>query len=132
MTRLNSTRALFTMGLRAGAALAALAAAPAFAQDARVADQAQASQATLDQGDDVIVVARKRSERLLDVPIAVTALSADALSKAQATDLSGVQGDTAIGWYERTVRVPTEWSGKRVFLVIGASEIGRASCRERV
>ena len=45
-----------------------------------------------DQGGDIIVVARKREERLVDVPIAVTALSANDLARAQATDLAGVQG----------------------------------------
>ncbi|MEO9132370.1 MAG: TonB-dependent receptor, partial [Sphingomonas sp.] len=88
MTRLNSTRSL----LKAGAAIAVLAAVPAFAQVTPVDDQAQGEQATTDQSNDIIVVARKRSERLLDVPIAVTALSADALAKAQAIDLSGMQG----------------------------------------
>ena len=87
MTRLDSMRTL----LNAGAAIAALMAVPAVAQEA-AADRAETTEATVDEGNDIIVVARKRSERLLDVPIAVTALSADALRKAQATDLSGVQG----------------------------------------
>jgi hypothetical protein len=36
--------------------------------------------------------------------------------------LSGVGDKADIGWYSRTVRVPREWDGKRVFLVIGASD----------
>ena len=36
--------------------------------------------------------------------------------------LSGVANDADIGWYQRKVRVPAEWKGKRVFLVIGASD----------
>ena len=36
--------------------------------------------------------------------------------------LSGVPDSADIGWYERTVEVPTSWRGKRVFLVVGASD----------
>ncbi len=36
--------------------------------------------------------------------------------------LSGVGDDAEIAWYARTVRVPAEWKGKRVFLVVGASD----------
>jgi iron complex outermembrane receptor protein len=48
---------------------------------------AHAQQATAEPGDeDVVVTARKREERLQDVPIAVTALSADALQTAGAVN----------------------------------------------
>jgi hypothetical protein len=36
--------------------------------------------------------------------------------------LSGVPDDADIGWYARTVRVPEAWSGRRVFLCVGASD----------
>ena len=36
--------------------------------------------------------------------------------------LSGVADEAEIAWYARTVRVPAEWKGKRVFLVVGASD----------
>ena len=36
--------------------------------------------------------------------------------------LSGVKDEADIGWYRRDVTVPAEWKGKRVFLVIGASD----------
>ena len=36
--------------------------------------------------------------------------------------LSGVEDKAEIGWYARTVRVPSEWQGRRVFLVVGASD----------
>jgi hypothetical protein len=36
--------------------------------------------------------------------------------------LSGVKDEADIGWYMRTVKVPREWDGQRVFLVIGASD----------
>lgn len=73
--------------LFAGAALAALPAMPAFAQDA----PAEAAP-VVDNGGDIVVIARKREERLIDVPVAVTALSSDQLARQQAVDLSGVQG----------------------------------------
>ncbi len=59
---------------------------PAFAQD---------SAATSDDGsatDEIVVIARKREERLVDVPIAVSALSTAQLEKMGANDISGVQG----------------------------------------
>ena len=36
--------------------------------------------------------------------------------------LSGVPNDADIGWYQRKIRVPADWKGKRVFLVIGACD----------
>jgi Glycosyl hydrolases family 2, sugar binding domain/Glycosyl hydrolases family 2, TIM barrel domain/Glycosyl hydrolases family 2 len=36
--------------------------------------------------------------------------------------LSGVPDSANVGWYERAVRVPEQWRGKRVFLVVGASD----------
>ena len=36
--------------------------------------------------------------------------------------LSGVTNQADIGWYRRTVKVPSEWKGKRVFLVVGACD----------
>jgi beta-galactosidase/beta-glucuronidase len=36
--------------------------------------------------------------------------------------LSGVPDSADIGWYSRTVQVPVAWRGKRVFLVVGASD----------
>ncbi len=55
--------------------------------------KAQDSDPTASADDDVIVVvARKREERVLDVPIAVTAVGEVQLAKMGANDLSGVQG----------------------------------------
>ncbi len=80
----------FRLALLAGVAFSA---APVTAQSATPApapgDEAIAADGA---GPDVVVVARKRSERLIDVPIAITSLGADALAKQQAVDLSGVQG----------------------------------------
>jgi hypothetical protein len=36
--------------------------------------------------------------------------------------LSGIEDKADIGWYRRTLKVPESWKGKRVFLVIGASD----------
>ena len=36
--------------------------------------------------------------------------------------LSGVPDGGDIGWYGREVQIPEEWKGKRVYLVVGASE----------
>ena len=36
--------------------------------------------------------------------------------------LSGLDDRAEIGWYARTIRVAPEWQGRRVFLVIGASD----------
>ncbi|HET9603958.1 MAG TPA: glycoside hydrolase family 2 TIM barrel-domain containing protein [Gemmatimonadales bacterium] len=39
-----------------------------------------------------------------------------------AAPLSGIGDTTDIGWYARTLTIPEAWKGKRVFLVIGASD----------
>jgi len=36
--------------------------------------------------------------------------------------LSEVEDKGDVGWYKRTVKIPESWNGKRVFLVIGASD----------
>ncbi len=36
--------------------------------------------------------------------------------------LSGLASQADIGWYQRTVKVPEAWKGKRVFLVVGACD----------
>ena len=38
------------------------------------------------------------------------------------SELSGVKNQADIAWYRRTVKVPAEWKGKRIFLVVGASD----------
>ena len=39
-----------------------------------------------------------------------------------AAPLSGVGDSANIAWYERTINVPRSWRGKRIFLVVGASD----------
>lgn len=36
--------------------------------------------------------------------------------------LSGVENGAEIGWYSRGIEIPSEWEGKKVFLVFGASD----------
>ena len=75
--------------LYGGAAAVALFATPAHAQDAPApaAPEAQDDSGT----GDIVVTARRRSETLLNVPIAVTALSGDKLDKIGAIDLTDLQ-----------------------------------------
>ena len=72
----------------ATSALSMIAFAPAaLAQEAGAPDSASA-----DANDgDIIVTARRRDERLIDVPVAVTAISGDALEAAGAVDITDVQ-----------------------------------------
>jgi len=70
--------------LAAGASLLVLAATPALAQNEPApAPPAPAAEAGgMNQAGDIIVTAQRRSERLRDVPISITAVNAEALSKA--------------------------------------------------
>ena len=90
MIRHRHARALFI-----GAAATALFATPAFAQDAPAAQPAaDDAQANADAPADIVVTARRRSETLLNVPIAVTAFTADKLDKMGAIDLTDIQNTT--------------------------------------
>ena len=78
--------------LLAGAALAVLTGAPAFAQDTPAADAAQAE----GQGysDEIVVTARRREETLRDVPIAVSAFSGEQLETQGAIDITDIAAQT--------------------------------------
>jgi len=86
------THKILIASLKLGTAIAALtaAAAPAFAQDDLPAAVEQAPAA--DDGV-ITVTARRRAENLVDVPIAITAYSGEALENEGAIDLSDI-GDT--------------------------------------
>lgn len=75
-------KALYLTG---AAALALVSAAPSFAQTA------PAPAASEDAPGDIIVTAQKRSERLQDVPLAVTVVSGDAIAAQGKTSLEGAQ-----------------------------------------
>ena len=36
--------------------------------------------------------------------------------------LSGVENEAEIGWYKRQIEIPSDWNGKKVFIVFGASD----------
>ena len=69
---------------------AAWVSAPALAQQAP--DTAPGDASASETTPDIVVVARRREERLLDVPLSVTAIQASDVAKLQAIDLSGIQG----------------------------------------
>lgn len=87
MTKTFCRRAL----LLAGCAGIATFAAPAYAQDS-AADIADGAAAAADEADDnvIYVTARRREERLIDVPLSVTALSGDALVQQGVQDIVAV------------------------------------------
>jgi iron complex outermembrane recepter protein len=68
------------------AVLAASAAIGAFAAPALAQDSGPAA----DDGDAIIVTARRREENLIDVPIAITALSGDQLTAQGASDITAL------------------------------------------
>lgn len=70
----------FKMMLAAGVAVAALSQGAAHAQ---TTEPVQATQTAATQVDDIVVTARKREERLQDVPIAVTATTGETLEREQ-------------------------------------------------
>jgi len=85
---------LCVAGLRAGAAMTVLAtgllmAPAANAQLAPAANLPDESEATANP-DDIIVTARRRDERLLDAPVAITAVSGETLSQYQATRVADI------------------------------------------
>ena len=97
------TRHRIAAALRIGTAFAALAAAaPAWAQDAAATEEQEAAAANEDgvagesatQEQDIVVTARRRAENLLDVPIAITAYTAEALESQGALDITDISDTT--------------------------------------
>ena len=79
--------------LLSGGALAAYA-DPAAAQETASADTPDDAAFTGEQNADIVVTARRREERLVDVPIAVTAFSAEQLEKSGAIDITDIAQTT--------------------------------------
>ena len=78
-----------------GRCMAGVAAGALFAVTAPGLAQAQTAEPTTEEAttvDEIIVTAQKRSQRLQDVPLAVTALSAETLSSSQVNGTSGLAG----------------------------------------
>ena len=79
--------------LLAGAAWGVLAGA-SVAQDAETAAQAANANQDTATVDDIVVTARRRDEQLKDVPIAVSALSAERLEQTGAVNITALQQQT--------------------------------------
>ena len=69
--------------LLVASAIALVAALPAHAQTATQAPAETAAPAATQYGEDIVVTAQRQSQRLQDVPIAVTAFTADNMEKQQ-------------------------------------------------
>jgi hypothetical protein len=67
-----------------------------------------------DPGDEGLVQTWQQGE--VDFPLAIT------VPFPWGSALSGVPDDAQIGWYARTIEIPSAWEGQRVFLVIGAAD----------
>jgi iron complex outermembrane receptor protein len=92
MRRIDFARAVLLSSTMALAAMAS----PAIAQDAPAQDESEAAvtaEEAESTGESITVTARRRDERLQDVPIAVTAYSGAQLEREGATDLTDI-GDT--------------------------------------
>lgn len=82
-----------------GCALLALVAAPGAAQDANAPvnpedTNAEAGQVGEQTGQEIIVTAQKRTERLQDVPLTVTVVSGETLQRRTITNLTDLQNTT--------------------------------------
>ena len=80
-------------GLMAGAGFAAFVAAPAMAQDMfgdAAADQMAAEEDVVLDDNVITVTARRREERLIDVPISVTSFSGEELANRGAVDITDI------------------------------------------
>jgi iron complex outermembrane recepter protein len=77
--------------LSTSAALGALAAMPALAQDAPAADRVAEDAAP--EGE-IVVTARRREENLINVPISMSVVSGDSLVKSGAADITALQDKT--------------------------------------
>jgi iron complex outermembrane receptor protein len=119
------------MGIKAKSALfASTAALAAVAVPAGAQGQSGSSAAppALDNGQagiaDIIVTARRRSESLLETPVAVTAYTAEELDKRQITRLSELQNSTPSLVYEATGGTNSE---ARVYVRGVGNNVGSSS-----
>lgn len=86
---MSFARASLAAVLLSGGALMSYA-APAAAQDAAGQDTTAESDQATGEGNELVVTARRREERLVDVPIAVTAFSGEQLEQSGAIDITDI------------------------------------------
>jgi hypothetical protein len=67
-----------------------------------------------DKGDEGLAQAWQQGEA--DFPLTIT------VPFPWGSALSGLSDEAQIGWYARTIEVPSDWKGQRVFLVVGAAD----------
>lgn len=84
-TETRAPKAHARLALLAACGLAALSCPTAFAQ---TNDQPNAAASA--ETDEIVVTARQRNESLIDVPVAVTAMTAEAINRYSATDLNQI------------------------------------------
>ncbi|QMW21888.1 TonB-dependent receptor [Sandaracinobacteroides saxicola] len=82
-----TARTAFRLALISSTMLAALA-SPALAQTVAAPATAAAAE---DVGDDIVVTAQRRAERVQDIPLSVSAISGDALKNAAVTDVERIE-----------------------------------------
>lgn len=87
MKRIATIAALPVLALMVPAAARAQAADPTETPQ----DEAPASTAAQPAGDDILVTARRREERLQDVPVAISAVSGDTLQSRAITSVEGLR-----------------------------------------
>ena len=89
MPHTEKNRVSVTALLVGAAGLGMFAAAPAHAQETAPAPQEVTESQTTSEGE-IIVTARRRDERLLDAPVAITAVTGDALDAYAVTDFTDI------------------------------------------
>src|SRR3546814_9086807 len=99
-------------------ALLAVLTAPALAQETPQGDASGQAETGL---QDIVVTAQKRAENVQSVPVAITAVSGDMLTAKGISDVVSLAGQAP----HVTLRSTAQFGGS-------SSDIGRASCRERV
>jgi iron complex outermembrane recepter protein len=97
MKYLAYTLPIVALAVAAGPAVAATDAAPAGASGPSVAADSPSTDQTTDKSyvlNEVVVTATRRSERLLDVPLSITAFSQDDLTQKGIVGLEGIARET--------------------------------------
>ncbi|KQN05344.1 TonB-dependent receptor [Sphingomonas sp. Leaf25] len=84
-----------TFAIRTVMLLGSAMAMPAVAQETPRKPPAEAQSITQDQGDgDIVVTARRRAESVIDVPIAMSVVTGDQLTRTGAVDITALQDKT--------------------------------------